>query len=178
MQSQGMESYSPNLPEPSSGQPRTRSTPPPPPLSPPPTQPAGRTVHVTKPPAGGAKGPAAAGCGPMEPKSANIPGSSPGGPLPANQHRPGSSLASRRRPQTANRDPRFTRRGRGGSLDIKGASGRIGCARKNIDHQGEPQVAIFLYLGECAKKALRFFSPRPDTVEKEPKVFGIRRTKV
>lgn len=70
---QGMESYSPNLPEPPSGQRGTQSVPS---LthSPLPTQPGGRIVHAAEPPAGGATGPAAAGCCLMERGSVDISG--------------------------------------------------------------------------------------------------------
>lgn len=139
-----MESHSPKPPEPSSGQPGTRCILSPT-RSPLPTQPARRTLHPTEPPAGGAKGPAAAGCGPMERWSANIPGSFPrrassSQSAPPPPPRPASS------PHPANRDPRFTRREAGGILGIKGARERVGCARKHVDHQEASQVPVFLHL--------------------------------
>lgn len=76
MQLQETESHSADLPEPASPQPRTRSIPSPT-RSPPPTQPAGRTVHTAEPPAGGARGLAAAGCCGEERRSAYIPGNVP-----------------------------------------------------------------------------------------------------
>lgn len=48
-----------------------------PPTQHPPTQPAGGTVHAAEPPAGGARGLAAAGCCRVERGSAHIPGSVP-----------------------------------------------------------------------------------------------------
>lgn len=48
-----------------------------PPTHHPPTQPAGGTVHAAEPPAGGARGLAAAGCCRVERGSAHIPGSVP-----------------------------------------------------------------------------------------------------
>lgn len=127
VQSQGMESYSPNLPEPSSGQPGARSFPSPT-HSPPPTQADGWTVYAAEPPAGGATGPAAAGCRLMERGSADIPGSVP----LASSGQSAPPWRARQGPRPANRDPRITRR-EGGVSDIKGAWEMLGSAMRKID---------------------------------------------
>lgn len=81
-------SYSPHLAEPSSAQPEGRSIPVPS-RCPPPTQSVGRQpLRAAELPAGGAPGPAAAGCSSLERGSADIPGSFPGWLPPTNQHRP------------------------------------------------------------------------------------------
>lgn len=127
VQSQGVESYWPDLPEPSSRQPGTRSMPSPA-RRPPPTQPAGRTVHAAEQPAGGATGSAAAGCCPVERGSAAIPGSFPGWPPPANQHRPGAPcVPPPALPSQSGSETRAPRRGRisgiKGTLEIVGSAG-------------------------------------------------------
>ena len=91
----------------------------------PPSQPARRTVHAAESPAGGAKGPQAAGCGPMERRSQNIPGSFPRPASSSQSALPRLAPCVPPGPHPANRDSRFTRSERGGMLGIKGASERV-----------------------------------------------------
>lgn len=135
VQSQGMESYSPDLPEPSSERPEACSISTPT-HRPPPTQLAGRTVHAAEPPAGGATGPAATGCCRVEPQCAHVRRKFPSCSLPTNQNYP----SERRVPPPAFRPANWISRAAIGRIsDIKGAREMFGSARGDMDHQGAPQ---------------------------------------
>lgn len=132
VQSQGVESYWSDLPEPSSRQPGTRSMPsparrPPPTTHHPPSQPAGLCTPLSSP-----QGEPQA---PLPPDAARwnagvrpFPEVSPGWPPPANQHRPGAPcVPPPALPSQSGSETRAPRRGRisgiKGTLEIVGSAG-------------------------------------------------------
>ena len=114
VQTQGMESYSPNLPEPSSGQLRTRSIPSPTHSPPPTTHPARRPDSARSRAA--RRGSHRPRCRRMQRGGTREYGHSR--KFPAGRLGPISTVPARPAPaagpRPANRDPRFTRRKRGG----------------------------------------------------------------